>query len=69
LNLTNINITSVHKAFDEASEKARERGVRVTGSEVVGLMPKRVLIEAADHYLTKQQRSLGISEKEKLKLL
>jgi glutamate formiminotransferase/formiminotetrahydrofolate cyclodeaminase len=68
LNLTNINITSVHKAFDEASEKARQRGVRVTGSEVVGLLPKRVLIEAADHYLTKQERSLGISEKEKIKI-
>lgn len=68
LNLTNINITSVHKAFDEASERARVRGVRVTGSEVVGLMPKRVLIEAADHYLTKQERSLGISESEKIKI-
>ncbi len=68
LNLTNINITSVHKAFDEASERARARGVRVTGSEVVGLMPKRVLIEAADHYLTKQERSLGISESEKIKI-
>ena len=68
LNLTNINITSVHKAFDEASERARARGVRVTGSEVVGFMPKRVLIEAADHYLTKQERSLGISESEKIKI-
>lgn len=68
LNLTNINVTSVHQAFDEASEKARERGIRVTGSEIVGLIPMRVLIEAADHYLTKQERSLGISNDEKIKI-
>lgn len=68
LNLTNINICSVHKAFDEASEKAMARGIRVTGSEVVGLIPKKVLIDAAHHYLTKQQRSHGISEDEKIKI-
>ncbi|MEJ6681263.1 MAG: glutamate formimidoyltransferase [Flavobacteriales bacterium] len=68
LNLTNINICSVHRAFDEATEKAAERGVRVTGSEIVGLIPKKVLIEAAHHYLTKQERSLGISEEEKIKI-
>lgn len=68
LNLTNINVTPVHVAFDEAVKKAAERGIRVTGSEVVGLMPLRVLIEAADHYLTKQERSLGISELEKIKI-
>ncbi|MCH2199937.1 MAG: glutamate formimidoyltransferase [Flavobacteriales bacterium] len=68
LNLTNINITSVHKAFDEASERARERGIRVTGSEIVGLIPKKVLIDAADHYLVKQSRSQGISESEKIKI-
>lgn len=68
LNLTNINVTPVHVAFDEAVKKAAERGIRVTGSEVVGLMPLRVLIEAADHYLTKQERSLGISESEKIKI-
>lgn len=68
LNLTNINITPVHAAFDEACARAHERGIRVTGSEVVGLIPKRVLIEAADYYLRKQQRSLGISESEKIKI-
>lgn len=68
LNLTNINVTPVHVAFDEACAKAAERGIRVTGSEVVGLIPKRVLIEAADYFLTKQERSLGISESEKIKI-
>lgn len=68
LNLTNISVTPVHIAFDEACEKARERGVRVTGSELVGLMPKKVMIDAADHYLRKQERSLGISESEKIKI-
>jgi glutamate formiminotransferase/formiminotetrahydrofolate cyclodeaminase len=68
LNLTNISVTPVHVAFDEAVEKARERGIRVTGSEVVGLVPKKVLIDAADYYLRKQNRSLGISESEKIKI-
>lgn len=68
LNLTNINITPVHKAFDEATERARERGIRVTGSEIVGLVPLKALLDAADHYLRKQQRSLGISESEKIKI-
>lgn len=68
LNLTNINITPVHMAFDEAVSKAAERGIRVTGSEIVGLIPKRVLIDAADHYLRKQKRSLGIHEGEKIKI-
>ncbi len=68
LNLTNINKCSVHKAFDEASDKAAARGVRVTGSEIVGLIPKKVLIDAAHHYLDKQQRSHGISDAEKIKI-
>ena len=68
LNLTNINVCSVHRAFDEASEKAAARGVRVTGSEIVGLIPKKVLIDAAHHYLDKQNRSHGISEAEKIKI-
>ena len=68
LNLTNLSITPVHMAFDEACEKARERGVRVTGSELVGLIPKKALIDAADYFLKKQRRSLGISEKEKIKI-
>jgi glutamate formiminotransferase/formiminotetrahydrofolate cyclodeaminase len=68
LNLTNIHITPVHIAFDEACAKAAERGIRVTGSEIVGLIPKKVLIDAADYYLLKQERSTGISEKEKIKI-
>ncbi len=68
LNLTNIKVTPVHVAFDEACERARERGIRVTGSEIVGLIPKSVLIDAADYYLRKQERSLGISEEEKVKI-
>lgn len=68
LNLTNISITPVHIAFDEAVKKAQGRGIRVTGSEIVGLVPKKVLIDAAHYYLKKQQRSLGISESEKIKI-
>jgi len=68
LNLTDINVTPVHVAFEEAVQKAAERGVRVTGSEIVGLIPKRVLIDAADFYLKKQERSLGISDEEKIKI-
>jgi len=68
LNLTDINVTPVHVAFDEACTKAHERGIRVTGSELVGLLPLRVLTDAADHYLRKQERSLGISEAEKVKI-
>ena len=68
LNLTNISITAVHTAFDAACERAIARGMRVTGSEIVGLIPKRVLMDAADHYLRKQERSLGISESEKVKV-
>lgn len=68
LNLTNISVTAVHTAFDAACERSIARGMRVTGSEIVGLIPKRVLIDAADHYLRKQERSLGISESEKVKV-
>ena len=68
LNLTNISETAVHTAFDAACERAIARGMRVTGSEIVGLIPKRVLMDAADHYLRKQGRSLGIHETEKVKV-
>lgn len=68
LNLTNISITPVHVAFEEACKKSEERGIRVTGSEIVGLIPKQSLLDAADHFLKKQERSLGISEKEKIKI-
>ncbi|MBO7257235.1 MAG: glutamate formimidoyltransferase [Bacteroidales bacterium] len=62
MNVTNINETPVHVAFDEVNQKAFARGIRVTGSEIVGLIPKRVLIDAGKHYLAKQNRSAGIPE-------
>ncbi len=68
LNLTDITVTPVHVAFDEACKRAAERGIRVTGSELVGLIPKQALLDAADHYLALQQRSLGIPEREKIKI-
>jgi len=68
MNLTNISMTPVHEAFDAVCEAAQERGMRVTGSELVGLAPKKVFIDAADFFLRRQQRSLGISEAEKIKI-
>ncbi|TVR39175.1 MAG: glutamate formimidoyltransferase [Cryomorphaceae bacterium] len=68
LNLTNISITSVHEAFEAACESAQERGIRVTGSEIVGLIPLKAMLDAADYFLKKQERSLGIDEKEKIKI-
>jgi len=68
LNLTNISITPMHIAFDEACKSALERGIRVTGSEIVGLLPLKAMLDAADYFLKKQERSLGISEKEKIKI-
>ena len=68
LNLTNIRTTPVHIAFDEACARSHDRGIRVTGSELVGLLPLRVLTEAADYFLKKQERSLGISDAEKVKI-
>ena len=68
LNLTNIRTTPVHIAFDEACARAHDRGIRVTGSELVGLLPLRVLTEAADYFLKKQERWGGISDAEKVKI-
>lgn len=68
LNLTDITVTPVHIAFDEACKSAADRGIRVTGSELVGLIPKQSLLDAADFYLARQQRSLGIPEREKIKI-
>jgi glutamate formiminotransferase/formiminotetrahydrofolate cyclodeaminase len=67
-NLTNISITSMHEAFDESCKAALERGLRVTGSELVGLVPLQAMLDAADYFLVKQERSLGISENEKIKI-
>lgn len=68
MNVTNITQTPVHIAFEEVVEKAAARGIRVTGSEIVGLIPKKVLIDAGKHYLAKQQRSAGVSEEEIIKI-
>lgn len=68
MNLTDISVTSIHVAFDEVERAARERGIRVTGSELVGLVPKQALIDAGKHFLCKQERSLGIDEKEIIKI-
>ncbi len=67
-NLTNISITPMHQAFDETVHSATSRGLRVTGSELIGLIPLQAMIDAADFYLTKQERSLGIAESEKIKI-
>ena len=64
MNITDINITPLHKAFDEVCRCAQNRGVRVTGTEIVGLIPKRTLIEAGRYFLEKQHRSTGIPEKD-----
>jgi glutamate formiminotransferase/formiminotetrahydrofolate cyclodeaminase len=68
MNLTNINITPLHIAFDEVCKKATERGIRVTGSELVGLVPLKSLLDAGKYFLQKQQRSIGVSEKELIKI-
>jgi glutamate formiminotransferase/formiminotetrahydrofolate cyclodeaminase len=68
INLTNISITSVHEAFEVSCQKAMERGLRVTGSELVGLIPKKAMIDAGKHFLVKQQRSIGISDDEIIKI-
>jgi len=67
-NLTNISITPMHIAFDETCKSADKRGLRVTGSELIGLIPLKAMLDAGDFYLKKQQRSLGVSEAEKIKI-
>lgn len=68
MNLTNISITSVHEAFDEVSQKANERGIRVTGSELVGVIPLNAMLEAGKYFLKKQHRSVGVSNEELVKI-
>lgn len=68
INLTNISITPVHVAFEESCKKAQERGMRVTGSELVGLAPLKVFTDAGKYFLKKQNRSVGISEAELIKI-
>lgn len=68
MNITDINTTPLHKAFDEVCRAADDRGVRVTGTEIVGLVPRRTLIEAGKYFLRKQQRSVGVSDEELIRI-
>jgi glutamate formiminotransferase/formiminotetrahydrofolate cyclodeaminase len=68
MNLTNISVTPVHKAFDEVCHKAEARGLRVTGSELVGLIPLKAILDAGKYFLAKQQRSSGVSDSELIRI-
>lgn len=68
MNLTNISVTPVHIAFDEVCRKAEARGIRVTGSELVGLIPLKSMLDAGRYFLEKQQRSCGVSDEELIKI-
>jgi glutamate formiminotransferase/formiminotetrahydrofolate cyclodeaminase len=68
MNITNLSQTPLHVAFDEVTDKAQKRGIRVTGLEIVGLVPKKAIIDAGKYYLTKQRRSLGVTESEIIKI-
>jgi len=68
MNLTNISVTPVHIAFDEVCSKADSRGIRVTGSELVGLIPLKSMLDAGRYFLEKQQRSSGVSDEELIKI-
>ena len=68
MNITDMKVTPLHVAFEEVCRAAAARGLRVTGTEIVGLVPKRVLVDAGKFYLEKQQRSLGVPEEELIKI-
>ncbi len=68
MNLTNIGITPVHIAFDECVKSAFLRGMRVTGSELIGLIPLKAMLDAGKYFLQKQQRSVGVSEEELIRI-
>ncbi len=68
MNLTDISVTSMHEAFDEVCRKAADRGIRVTGSELVGVLPLQAMLDAGRYFLRKQQRSTGVSDKELIKI-
>ncbi len=68
MNITDIEISPVHIVFDEIVKSAISRGIRVTGSELVGLVPKKVMVDAGIHYLRKQRRSIGVPERELIKI-
>ncbi len=68
MNLTNINVTPLHIAFEECCKSAESRGMRVTGSELVGLVPLKVMLDAGKYFLEKQERSKGVSDEEIIKI-
>ncbi len=68
MNLTDIGVTSIHKAYDEVFDKAFKRGVRVTGSELVGVIPLQAMLDAGKYFLKKQERSVGVSDSELIKI-
>jgi glutamate formiminotransferase/formiminotetrahydrofolate cyclodeaminase len=68
MNLTDIETTPIHKAFDEVCERARDRGIRVTGSELIGMIPLQAMLDAGKYFLQKQHRSSGISDREIIKI-
>lgn len=68
MNLTDINVTSMHEAYEAVYERANARGLRVTGSELVGVVPLKAMLEAGKYFLHKQQRSTGISDREIIKI-
>lgn len=68
MNLTDITVTSMHQAFAEVEERARERGMRVTGSELIGVIPLQAMLDAGKYFLRKQQRSTGIPDEEIIKI-
>jgi len=68
INLTDITTTSVHQAFDEVCERARDRGIRVTGSELIGMIPLQAMLDAGKYFLKKQHRSVGIPDREIIKI-
>jgi glutamate formiminotransferase/formiminotetrahydrofolate cyclodeaminase len=68
MNLTDISVTSIHQAFEEVNERARDRGIRVTGSELIGVVPLQAMLDAGKYFLRKQQRSVGIPDAEIIKI-
>ncbi len=68
MNLTNLNVTPVHVAFDECVKSANSRGMRVTGSELVGLIPLKAMLDSGKYFLLKQNRSTGVSEDELVRI-
>ena len=68
MNITDTTLTPLHKAFEECNKSATNRGLRVAGSELVGLVPKQVMLDAGKYFLQKQERSIGVSEEELIKI-